>query len=174
MDQKETPTPSAWAELRDAQFNSLQLPHTGMAVTIDIGNADNIHPKNKQEVGRRLALIALAKNYGERIEYSGPLYTSFKKKDNSIIIDFDHAKRLHSESDQLKGFEIAGKDHIFHWANASIDGNTIAVSSPEVNAPIAVRYSWADNPKGNLYNHAGLPASPFRTDKWPGITDSNH
>jgi len=174
MNQKETPTPSAWAELRDAQFNGLQLPHTGMAVIIDIGNSDNIHPKNKQEVGRRLALIALAKNYGKKIEYSGPLYTSFKKKDNSIIIDFDHAKGLHAESDQLKGFEIAGKDHIFHWANASIDGNTIAVSSPEVNAPIAVRYSWADNPKGNLYNHAGLPASPFRTDNWPGITDSNH
>ena len=169
------PTESDWAELREAQKMALSLPNTGMAVSIDIGDAADIHPKNKQEVGRRLALIALANNYGEKVSCSGPLLKWSKTEGNKIILSFSHADKGLTTKDgsQLKGFSIAGADRKFHWAKAIIRGNEVEVSVPEVTAPLAVRYNWADNPDGNLYNGAGLPASPFRTDDWQGVTYGN-
>ena len=168
---RDNPVDSDWAELREAQALTLSLPNTGMAVAIDIGDADDIHPKNKQEVGRRLALNALAKVYDKDIVFSGPMYQSMKIEDSKIRLAFDHAaKGLVARGGVLTGFAIAGADSQFVWANAQIDGETILVSSPEVNSPIAVRYAWADNPLCNLYNSAGLPASPFRTDDWDGVT----
>lgn len=165
------PGESAWAELREAQTKTLSLPNTGMASAIDIGNADDIHPKNKQEVGRRLALIALAKNYGKQVSYSGPLYQSFIKQGKAIKLTFKHADGgLKAQDGTLVGFEIAGADKKFYWAKAAITGNQVTVSSDAVANPVAVRYSWANNPNGNLYNGAGLPASPFRTDDWQGLT----
>jgi sialate O-acetylesterase len=162
------PQPSAWAELRDAQFKTLALPNTGMAVTIDIGESTDIHPKNKQEVGHRLALIALNKTYGKKNAYSGPLYTSFKVQGDKIRIKFDHTEGGLKTNDgtPVKGFEIAGADQKFYWAEAAFDGDKITVSSVNVPKPVAVRYAWADNPACNLYNAASLPASPFRTDNW--------
>lgn len=172
MTQQTKPEESAWAELREAQTRTLHLDHTGMAVTIDIGEAFDIHPKNKQEVGRRLALAARAQTYGEKIAYSGPMYQSYKIEGNKIRISFDHiAAGLKAKgNDTLKGFAVAGVDHKFYWANAVIEGNTVVVSCPEVGFPIAVRYAWGDNPVCNLYNSAGLPASPFRTDDWRNTT----
>jgi len=166
------PADSMWAELREAQLMTLALPNTGMAVIIDIGEADNIHPKNKQDVGKRLALWALARSYGKELVYSGPIYKSMKIKGNEIILYFDHVGGgLVAASDEpLKGFAIAGADRKFVWADAKINGDNIVVSSGKVSAPAAVRYAWADNPVCNLYNEEGLPASPFRTDNWPGIT----
>ncbi|MDR2563348.1 MAG: 9-O-acetylesterase [Prevotellaceae bacterium] len=169
MKMQADPSESEWAELREAQLKTLSLINTGMAVTIDIGEADDIHPKNKQEVGRRLALIARALSYGEKLTYSGPVYKSYKVEGNKIRIYFDSAERLLPASgDRLKGFALAGPDHKFLWAEAFIDNDTktITVSCPEIEFPVAVRYGWADNPDCNLVNEAGLPASPFRTDDW--------
>ena len=171
-----TPTEDAWAELREAQLMTAEhLPNTGLAVTIDIGDADDIHPKNKQEVGRRLALAALAKTYGEKIEYSGPDYKSMKIEGSKIRLTFAHlGGGLATKGDEkLTGFAIAGDDHKFVWADAKIEGNTVVVSASSVANPVAVRYAWHINPVCNLYNKAGLPASPFRTDTWPGITVNN-
>lgn len=172
--QQTTPVESGWAELREAQTQTLHLKNTGMAVTIDIGDAFDIHPKNKQEVGRRLALAARAQTYGEKIPYSSPLYDTYQIEGNKIRIYFKHTDGglTIKEGDIVKGFTIAGVDHQFHWADAVIDGNSVVVSSPKVAFPIAVRYGWADYPICNLYNGAGLPASPFRTDDWQGITYS--
>jgi len=166
------PVDSAWAELREAQLMTLASPNTGMAVIIDIGEANNIHPKNKQDVGKRLALWALAKTYGKKLVYSGPIYKSMRIEGNKIILDFEHVGGgLAADGDEpLKGFAIAGTDRKFVWANAKINGNTVVVSSDKVSEPAAVRYGWANNPVCNLYNKEGLPASPFRTDDWPGIT----
>ena len=166
------PTESDWAELREAQLMTLALPNTGMAVIIDIGDAKNIHPKNKQDVGKRLALWALARSYEKELVYSGPIYKLMKTKGNKIILYFDHVGGglIAGGDEPLKGFAIAGADRKFVWADARIDGDNIVVSSDEVSAPVAVRYAWADNPVCNLYNDQRLPASPFRTDKWPGIT----
>lgn len=160
------PVPSAWAELRDVQAATLALPYTGMAVAIDVGEALDIHPKNKQEVGRRLALIALAKNYGQADAYSGPVYKSFKINGDAIAVKFKHADGLKAKDGALTGFAIAGADQKFYWADAVVNGNKVTVSSPNVKNPVAVRYAWANNPVCNLYNGAGLPASPFRTDSW--------
>ena len=166
------PAESMWAELREAQLMTLALPNTGMAVIIDIGEADDIHPKNKLDVGKRLALWALAGSYGKELVYSGPIYKSMKIENDKVILYFDHVGGgLIAASDEpLKGFAIAGADRKFVWADAKINGDNIVVSSGEVSAPVAVRYAWADNPVCNLYNEEGLPASPFRTDNWPGIT----
>ena len=168
------PTESTWAELREAQTMAAQIvPNTGMAVTIDIGEAGDIHPRNKQEVGRRLALQALNKTYGMSIECSGPMYAGYEIDGNIIRIKFNStAKGLVVKGDKLEGFTIAGADHKFYWADAKIVGNCIEVSCKDVPRPLAVRYAWAHNPLGNLYNTAGLPASPFRTDSWQGITIS--
>jgi sialate O-acetylesterase len=152
---------------------TLSQPNTGMAVTIDIGEANDIHPKNKQDVGKRLALWALAKTYKKDVRYSGPLYRYMEIKDNRAILHFDHVGGglVTQGSKELKGFAVAGEDRKFVWADAKIKGDTVVVRSEKVSVPAAVRYGWADNPKCNLYNRAGLPASPFRTDTWPGITD---
>jgi len=172
MQTKPEPDESAWAELREAQSMTLALPNTGMAVIIDIGDAVDIHPKNKQDVGKRLALWPLAGIYGKKLVYSGPIYKSMKVDGSSIILSFDHVGGgLVAKGDgQLKGFSIAGADRKFVWADAKIDGNTVVVSSDKVSEPAAVRYAWADNPVCNFYNQEDLPASPFRTDEWPGVT----
>ncbi len=171
MKADEKPVPSAWAELRDAQLQTLSLPNTGMSVTIDIGNPLDIHPKNKQEVGRRLALIALAKTYGKKISYSGPVFVSQKVEDSSVLLNFKFTDGgLISKGGELSGFTIAGADQKFYWAKAVVKGNQVVVSSTEVPHPVAVRYGWANNPSCNLYNGAGLPASPFKTDSWPDST----
>jgi len=166
------PGSSTWAELRDAQRKSLSVPNTAMAVTIDIGDATDIHPKNKQDVGRRLALAARAVAYGEdELTHAGPLYRSMKIEGGKIRVAFDHTGGgLVARGGPLRRFAIAGKDRRFVWARAEIDGDSVVVWSPDVPHPVAVRYAWADNPAGcNLYNRAGLPASPFRTDDWPGM-----
>lgn len=166
------PTDAPWAELREAQLKTLHLEKTGMAVAIDVGDAIDIHPKNKQEVGRRLSLIARANTYGEDITFSGPMYDTYRVEGNTIRILFKHTgKGLRtSDGEILKGFAIAGPDHKFHWADAEIVANEVIVSCKEVENPVAVRYAWAANPVCNLINNEGLPASPFRTDDWPGIT----
>ncbi|MDR1722977.1 MAG: TIM barrel protein [Tannerella sp.] len=165
------PGKSDWAELREAQHQTLSLPNTGEAVTIDIGEEKDIHPKNKQDVGYRLALNALAKTYGKDVEYSGPEYESQKIEGNKIVLTFSHiGKGLQAKSryGYVQGFSIAGADQKFHWAKAEITGqNQVTVYSPAVSKPVAVRYGWANNPDDvNLYNSFMLPASPFRTDDW--------
>lgn len=172
MQSPELPGPSNWAELRDAQLKTLSLPNTGMAVTIDIGDGKDIHPKNKQEVGRRLALIALAKTYAEKNPYSGPLVVSQQVSGNAVTLNFKYTDGGLKTKDgaALTGFAVAGADQKFYWAQAAIKGNQVILSSADVPAPIAVRYGWADNPVCNLYNGAGLPASPFRTDSWTDVT----
>ncbi|MGB9624270.1 MAG: sialate O-acetylesterase [Phycisphaerae bacterium] len=168
---KPEPSDSTWAELREAQTMTLSLPKTGMAVIIDIGEAKDIHPKNKQDVGKRLALAALAIAYGKDVAYSGPMYDSMKIEGDRIRLTFKHVDGgLVAKDGKLKGFAIAGADRKFVWAEAQIDGDTVVVHSDKVARPVAVRYAWADNPECNLYNKAGLPASPFRTDDWPGVT----
>jgi sialate O-acetylesterase len=166
------PRENDWAELREAQaITARTVPHAGLAVAIDIGEANDIHPKNKAEVGRRLALCALAQTYGKKIEFSGPWYKSMKIEGHSIRISFDHANGgLLAKGPELNGFAVAGEDHKFIWANAVIDGKQVVVSAPSVENPAAVRYAWDINPVCNLYNQAGLPAVPFRTDDWPGVT----
>jgi sialate O-acetylesterase len=164
------PPAADWPALRDAQLSTLSLPNTGMAVTIDIGDANRIHPQNKQEVGRRLALIARAKTYDENIPYSGPIYKSQVIKGNRIELEFTHTDNgLLAKSDTLKGFTISGADKKFYPANAVIAGDKVIVSSSDVANPVAVRYAWANNPLCNLYNGATLPASPFCTDDWDNI-----
>ena len=148
----------------------MELPYTGEALAIDIGETEDIHPRNKQDVGHRLALNALAKTYGKEVEFSGPEYQSMKIDGNRIILTFNHIAQGLVAKDKygyLKGFTIAGADQKFVYAKAAIKGNTIVVSSDEIENPVAVRYAWADNPiDANLYNSVGLPASPFRTDTW--------
>jgi sialate O-acetylesterase len=171
MDAKSVPGDDDWAELREAQLMTLRLPHTGMAVAIDIGDAKDIHPKNKQEVGRRLALAAEGTVYKQKVDFSGPVYRSMAVEKNSIRLFFEHARGLAAaDRGPLRGFALAGADRKFIWAEARIDGNTIVVTSPTISEPAAVRYGWASNPQCNLVNESGLPASPFRTDAWPGIT----
>ncbi|NQU41942.1 sialate O-acetylesterase [bacterium] len=164
---------SAWAELREAQVKTIAtVPNAGLAVGIDVGEANNIHPKDKKTIGNRLAPWAFATVYGKDIEYSGPVYREMKKESNKIRLFFDHVGGglVVKNADQLKRFAITGEDKVFHWADARIDGDTIVVSSEAVPDPVAVRYAWGNNPEATLYNQAGLPASPFRTDDWPGIT----
>jgi sialate O-acetylesterase len=140
-----------------------------MAVIIDIGEGDDIHPKNKQGVGERLALAALATVYDRCIVYSGPVYDSMEIEGKRIRLHFNHAETgLVAKGGELRGFAIAGEDRKFVWADAEIDGETVVVSSERVANPVAVRYGWGDDPEVSLYNEAGLPASPFRTDEWPG------
>jgi sialate O-acetylesterase len=163
------PEESEWAELREAQTMTLSLPRTGQAVIIDIGETLDIHPRNKQDVGLRLALNALNKDYGQKeIVYSGPMYKSMEIAGNKIILTFDYATSGFKVSDKyayIRGFAIAGADKKFVWAKAYIDGDKIIVYSDQIQQPVAVRYNWGNNPDGNLYNKEGLPACPFRTDK---------
>ena len=156
-------------KVREAQALGLTLPNTGMAVTTDIGEAHNVHPKNKQDVGDRLSRIALANVYGRKMEFSGPMYQSMKVKGGTIRVKFSHlgGGLVAKGGEPLKWFVIAGADKKFVPADAKIDGDTVVVSSPEVAAPVAVRYAWVNFPDGcNLFNAAGLPAAQFSTDKW--------
>jgi sialate O-acetylesterase len=166
------PGDSTWAELREAQAMALSMPHTAMAVTIDIGEADNIHPKNKHDVGHRLALAALAKVYGQDVEYSGPVLDSATVQGNAIHLKMSHTGGGLATSDgqSPKGFAIAPTDGPYVRANARIEGDTVIVWSDQIEKPATVRYGWADNPQATLVNSYGLPASPFRTDDRPGVT----
>ncbi len=160
-------TPDKWARLRQAQLATLSLPNTGMAVAADLGDLKQIHPRNKQDVGRRLALWALTEQYGREMSCSGPLYKSMSVSGKNITVQFDHPDGgLVCHGDQLDGFIIASKNRRFVDAQARIVGDTVVVSSPDVSAPVAVRYGWTDNPRCSLYNEAQLPAAPFRTDSW--------
>ena len=167
--------PENYPELCEAQTMTLKSsPNTGMAVTADIGDVGNIHPKNKQEVGRRLALWAMAKVYGKKqMVYSGPLYKSMKIKGNQIVLNFDQRGSGLTSGDgkSLVEFTIAGADKAFVQAKAEIVGNTIVVSSDKITNPVAVRYAWHDDAQPNLANKEGLPASSFRTDSWKGVTE---
>lgn len=161
------PSEGGWARLRESQLKTLGLHDTGMAVAIDIGEALEIHPHNKQDVGRRLARWALRDCYGETdLEVSGPLYASNTIEGAAIRIRFTHAgSGLQAKGGTLKGFAIAGADKKFVWADARIDGESVVILSPTIKNPLFVRYAWADNPECTLFNGAGLPASPFRTDE---------
>jgi sialate O-acetylesterase len=168
LKREEAPAPSLWAELREAQQSALNLANTGMAVTIDIGDGENIHPKNKQDVGKRLALVAARKTYGVNVVSEGPEFQSYKITGSQVEVTYSGAgSGLQTRNDQpLKGFSIAGPDKKFYWANAEIKGNKVVLHAPQIEFPVAVRYNWANNPDGNLYNRDGLPAVPFRTDSW--------
>lgn len=169
------PKDSPWAELREAQTMTLTLPQTGQAVIYDIGEAYNIHPANKQEVGRRLALVAINKTYGRKgTVCEGPVYQSFRKEKDTIIVSFDNAEKglctKNNKYGYVTGFSIAGKDRKFEWAKAYIQGDKVVVFSDRVKDPVAVRYAWSNNPGANLYNKEGLLTVPFRTDSWEECT----
>ena len=190
----DTPAESAWAETREAQSMALSLPATGQAVLIDLGESKDIHPLNKHDVGERLARIALAKNHGRPITFSGPVFESQKVEGKTIRVRFSHtdgglvARPLparfdvstligetaplvrNSPDSEIEGFAICGTDRKWVWANARIERDTVVVWSDRIPQPIAVRYGWADNPTCNLFNGGGLPASPFRTDDFPATT----
>jgi sialate O-acetylesterase len=171
-----------WPEIREAQLETLRLPKTGMAVAIDIGTGGNIHPPDKDDVGRRLALAALHVAYGEKLVYTGPIYQGMQVEGGAIRISFapdsvgggltigtapwTDPKAAPLSTTSLEGFQIAGADKKWAPAKAKIEGSAVVVSSPEVTSPVAVRYGWATDPRCNLYNKEGLPASPFRTDDW--------
>jgi sialate O-acetylesterase len=165
-----------WAELREAQTLTLSLPNTGMAVTTDIGNPKDIHPTNKQDVGRRLALQALQKTYGRsNLVASGPVFEKATAAGKQIVVSFNHTGSGLTTADKygyLYGFEVAGSDQQWYFARARIEGNTVIVESEKVLNPVAVRYNWTDNAEaGNLFNKEGLPAAPFRSDNWKRSTD---
>jgi sialate O-acetylesterase len=156
-----------WPMLRAAQAATTRLPKTAMACTIDIGDAKDIHPKNKQDVGLRLALAALNIAYGKDTPVSGPVFKSMEVDGNTATLSFGHVgKGLVQKGDALDGFAVAGTDRKFVWAQARIVDDKVVVSAEGVNEIVAVRYGWADNPRVSLYNDAGLPAVPFRTDSW--------
>jgi sialate O-acetylesterase len=193
-DKRPAPSESAWAELRESQTRALSLPHTGQAILIDLGETGDVHPRNKKEVGNRLGLIALNKTYAQPDVFSGPVYKSHRVEGDRIRLTFDElhgglvAKPLppdyivsslnkevrplirNSPDSELEGFAICGVAGRWVWANAVIEGDTIIVSSPAIKEPVAVRYAWADSPTANLYNQAGLPAGPFRTDEFKSVT----
>jgi sialate O-acetylesterase len=156
-----------WAELREAQAKALSLPATGQAVAIDIGDPDDIHPTHKQEVARRLALIARSQLYGAHVDSSGPLFLSATREGSAMRVRFTHAGTgLTARDRPLQSLQIAGADRRFFPATARIDRDTLVVSAPQVREPVAVRYAWFNAPDANLYNGAGLPAAPFRSDNW--------
>lgn len=167
---------SAWAELREAQTMTLSLPNTGMAVTTDIGEANDIHPRNKQDVGKRLAAIALNQLYNTKMVDGGPMYQSMKVEGNKIRLAFTSTGGgllVKDKYGYLKGFELAGADQKFYYAKAWTEGNEVVVSCDAVPQPVAVHFAWADNPEdANLFNKEGFPAVPFRTDTWKGITEA--
>lgn len=171
-----TPVGSSWAELRESQAMTLELPHTGQATIYDIGDAYSIHPTNKQEVGKRLSLIALHKDYGrDSLVYSGPTFQNVSFKENTAVITmntYGSQLTIHNKYGYLEGFSIAGEDRKFVWAKAFIDANgKIIVYNENIAEPVAVRYAWSNNPAANLFNAQGLPAIPFRTDSWKGVTE---
>ena len=199
MPKKSYPQPgSEWAELREAQSMALSLPDTAQAVLIDLGESGDFHFRDKKDVAERLARIALARQYGRKVVYSGPTYQSMAVEGGKVRLRFAHIDGglvahplpatypvrslvgetaplvANSPGSQLEGFAVCGADHKWAWADARIEGSTVVVESAQVPHPTAVRYGWAENPTCNLYNAAGLPASPFRTDQFHGVTDKNH
>ena len=168
MQPQENPSESNWAMLRESQSKALALPNTGMAVNIDLGEWNDIHPLNKKDVGHRLALIAMKIAYGDpNVISSAPVYKSMVVEDNKIILSFTEIGNGFAPTENLKNFAIAGENKQFVWADAKIEGDKVIVWSDKVRNPVAVRYAWADNPEGaNLRNKEGLPSSPFRTDNW--------
>jgi sialate O-acetylesterase len=170
MESAAQPAESNWAMMREAQLKTLSVPNTGMAVTIDIGEWNDIHPLNKKDVGYRLALAAQKVAYGDAdIVFSGPVYRDMKIDGKRIVLSFTNigSGLTVKGGGDLKHFAIAGSDRKFVWAQAEIEDNKVIVRNDEISNPVAVRYAWADNPEGaNLYNKEGLPASPFRTDNW--------
>ena len=171
----EAPVDDAWAETRESQaVAASSVPNACLAVTIDTGDADNIHPKDKAPVGERLARCALAKQYGKDVVYSGPTLSSVERLADSVRLHFSNtAGGLVVKGAKLEEFSIAGEDRKWYWADAKVEGDTVVVSSPSVPKPIEVRYAWQSNPAATLFNGAGLPAGPFRTDNWPGITEAH-
>ena len=165
---------SGWAELREAQTMTLSLPKTGMAVITDIGNPTDIHPTNKQDVGKRLAANALKQTYGLDIPFSSPMYDSVRFENGKAIVTFKFVYEGLAAKDKfgyVRGFEIAGADKVFYYAKAEMEGDKVVVYSTKVKDPVAVRYAWSDAPvDANLFNSRGFPASPFRTDDWEGVT----
>jgi sialate O-acetylesterase len=167
-----SPTGTMWAYFREAQGKALSLPNTGQAVTTDVGDSGNIHPGRKQEVGRRLARVALARTYGQKILDSGPVFKEAIREGVGYRVSFTMTggqHRLSTMQNSVEGFELAGADKVFKPAKAvfSDDRNTVLVTSTDVPEPIAVRYAWRDFPNASLYNREGLPAVPFRSDDWP-------
>jgi sialate O-acetylesterase len=169
------PSESDWADLREAQlYVSQTVPHVGLVVTIDLGDENDIHPRRKREIGERLALVALAKAYGQDVLHSGPIYDHMTIVNGRVVLRFKHVGRgLEARGGNLAGFTIAGRDRKFHNAQAVIQGDTVVVWSEDVPEPQAVRYGWAKNPLATLWNRDGLPASPFRTDDYPLPTRDN-
>ncbi len=169
MSRRSSPGSDGWAEVREVQADTARtVPHAGLAVTLDAGEADNLHPKDKKTVGERLALVALAEHYGQAVVASGPVFSAMEKKSGELRLKFTNiADGLVIRGTELGEFAVAGADHRWHWAKARIVGDTVVVSSPEVPDPVAARYAWQGNPLATLFNTAGLPAIPFRTDDWP-------
>ena len=171
---KAEPVDSDWAELREAQTMTLSLPNTAQAVIIDKGEADDIHPRDKWTVAERLAKGAKKIAYGMDVVYSGPTYKSMEIQGDQIRISFDNIGSglvVNDKYGYVKGFAVAGEDQKFHWVTGKQDGNQIVLETEGIKNPVAVRYGWADNPDDvNVYNKEGLPANPFRTDDWEGIT----
>jgi sialate O-acetylesterase len=162
-----------WTGVREAQAKTVHaVANTGLAITVDTGDAANIHPHEKRAVGERLALLALAGNYHQPVVASGPIYRSLQRNGSELRLKFDGVSGgIVSHGKELAEFSVAGADHKWHWAHARIDGDTVVVSSPEVPSPVAARYAWQANPVATLFNTAGLPAAPFRTDNWPSEPD---
>ena len=173
---KDQPGSDDWAELREAQaLTARTVANCGLAVTIDTGEADNIHPKAKQPVGERLALLALAQHYGKKIVSHGPIFRALEREGGALRLSFDHTEGgLAIQGERLAEFSLAGSDRQWHWADAKIEGDTVVVSSPDVAEPVAVRYAWQANPRATLFNAVGLPAAPFRSDDWPGVTEGRN
>ncbi len=174
MHRSDKPVDSEWAEMREAQaMTAAQVHNSCLAVTIDTGDPDNIHPIEKIPAGERLGLCALANYYGKKAVFEGPTLSTVERQPGSIHLHFKHTDGgLIAKGGKLEQFQIAGADKKWVWADARIAGDSIVVSSPDVPAPQEVRYAWQSNPPATLFNGAGLPASPFRTDNWPGMTDS--
>ncbi len=171
----DVPKEDSWAEMREAQaLAAKNEPHACLATTIDTGDPNNIHPRDKKVVGDRLALCALGEHFGLDVTYSGPTLASVEHLSSGLKLHFDHTDGgLVVKGEKLAGFSVAGDDREWHWADARIEGDAVIVSSEAVPEPKAVRYAWQANPSATLFNGAGLPAPPFRTDDWPAITKGN-
>ncbi len=171
--QKEPVEDDGWVFVREGMLKTLAMPKTGMAVTLGLGEVNDIHPTRKQAVGERLSKWALGDVYGQKVETSGPMLKNHEVRGNEVVLNFTHTEGgVVAKENQLKGFAVCGENKKWVKAEAKLDGDKVVVYSAEVAAPIAVRYAWADNPEFSLFNGAGLPASPFRTDDFPLVTPS--